>query len=152
MRVSSLLALVSAALVAAAPSPIPEDAESYVLAGPLPYEELKSEVAKLKSDGSNAARSLNKRICEGVYMCDGQNFSGSCYYGCYPISVGIYPDSYWVSRISSVGPDSGGWCDFYQAGTGCDGTKGTHQIYRYPGGNLASGIDNNMGCFYCNPN
>ncbi|KAK1530236.1 uncharacterized protein CCOS01_05339 [Colletotrichum costaricense] len=134
MRVSSLLALVSATLVATAPSPVPEDANSYVLAGPLPYEELKTEVAKLKSDGSNAARSLNKRICEGVYI------------------VGIYPDSYWVSRISSVGPDNGGWCDFYQAGSGCDATKGSHQIFRYPGGNLASGIDNNMGCFYCNPN
>ncbi|KXH34228.1 hypothetical protein CSAL01_07094 [Colletotrichum salicis] len=135
MRVSSLLALVSATLVAAAPSPVPEDANSY-----------------LKSDGSNAARSLNKRICEGVYMCDGQNFSGSCYYGCYPISVGIYPDSYWVSSISSVGPDNGDWCDFYQAGSGCDATKGSHQIFRYPGGNLGSGIDNNMGCFYCNLN
>ncbi|GKT59993.1 hypothetical protein ColTof4_00134 [Colletotrichum tofieldiae] len=65
MRVSSFLALASAAFVAAGPGHVPEDAESYVLAGPLPYKELKTEVAKLKSDGeSNVARSLNKRICE----------------------------------------------------------------------------------------
>ncbi|EQB51234.1 hypothetical protein CGLO_09234 [Colletotrichum gloeosporioides Cg-14] len=112
MHASSFIALLSATFAAAAPSPAPSgDAESYVLAGPLPYEELKAEVAKLKSDSdSNVARSLNKRICEGVYMCDLDNFGGECYYGCYPISVAIYPDSYWVSRISSVGPDSGGWC------------------------------------------
>ncbi|KAE9579746.1 hypothetical protein CGCF415_v003515 [Colletotrichum fructicola] len=153
MRASSFIALLSATFAAAAPSPAPSgDAESYVLAGPLPYEELKAEVAKLKSDSdSNVARSLNKRICEGVYMCDLDNFGGECYYGCYPISVAIYPDSYWVSRISSVGPDSGGWCDFY-GGNACEATRFSHQIFRNPGGNLAAGISNNMGCFYCNPN
>ncbi|KAI8286236.1 hypothetical protein K4K60_000669 [Colletotrichum sp. SAR11_57] len=107
MRASSFIALLSATFAAAAPSPAPSgDAESYVLAGPLPYEELKAEVAKLKSDSdSNVARSLNKRICEGVYI-----------------------------------------------GNACEATRFSHQIFRNPGGNLAAGISNNMGCFYCNPN
>ncbi|GKT44822.1 uncharacterized protein ColSpa_05003 [Colletotrichum spaethianum] len=147
MRFSSLLALISAAVVAAVPSPIPEDAKSYVLAGPLPYGELKTEVAKVKSDGEpNAARRLNKRICEGVYMCEDQDFSGDCYYGCYPLSKSIYPDSYWVSRISSVGPDNGGVCDFYK-GTTCNVLITTWQAYKYPGGNLKAAINDNMGCF-----
>ncbi|KAL0942898.1 uncharacterized protein CTRU02_200784 [Colletotrichum truncatum] len=153
MRVSCFLTLLSTAFVAAAPGTVPAaDAESYIITGPLPYEELKAEVANLKNtDESNAARSLDKRICLGVYLCDGTNFTGECYYACYPVGKGIYPDSYWVSRITSVGPDQGGQCDFYAAGANSDPTKGRHQIFRYPGGNLASGIDNNMGCFYCNP-
>lgn len=119
MRVSIFLALISAAFAAAAPNVAPSthaetNADAYILAGPLPYTELKAKVATLNiEDRIIASRDLEKRICEGVYMCDGASFTGSCYFGCYPINDPIFPDPYWVTRISSVGPDQGGRCTFY---------------------------------------
>lgn len=138
--------------------------ESWILAGPASYADVQSTVAGMKATGSHpnsvsrrngggtegGGGGLDKRVCEGVYLCDGADFSGSCYYGCYPISTGIKPDSYWVGRLVSAGPDQGGWCDFY-GGDDCDPGKFSHIIFGYPGGNLPDGIAHNLGCFYCNP-
>ncbi|KAF3808707.1 hypothetical protein GCG54_00010896 [Colletotrichum gloeosporioides] len=41
---------------------------------------------------------------------------------------------------------------WWDSGNACEPTRFSHQIFRNPGGNLAAGISNNMGCFYCNPN
>ncbi len=130
---------------------------SWILAGPASYADVQGAVAGLKAAGNHpnslvgrGADQLAKRVCEGVYLCDGAGFSGSCYYGCYPISTGIRPDPYWVSRLVSAGPDEGGWCDFYGGGD-CDPSKFVHTIFQYPGGDLPGGIADNLGCFYCNP-
>jgi hypothetical protein len=56
--------------------------------GPLPYTELKAQVEAIQA--SNKRDVLTKRTTEGVYLCDGLNFSGSCYWGAYPIGVGQY--------------------------------------------------------------
>lgn len=100
----ALLAVVAPAITT--PVPAPEGTQ----VGPLPIEELRAAVAEMKLN----ERDLGKRVSEGVYMCDGADFSGSCYWGSYPISVAIYPDPYWQTRIVSVGPDQGGWCQFYK--------------------------------------
>ncbi len=54
--------------------------------GPLPYTELKAQVEAIQA--SNKRDVLTKRTTEGVYLCDGLDFSGSCYWGAYPIGVG----------------------------------------------------------------
>lgn len=58
----------------------------YLEIGPLPYTELKAQVEAMQA--SNKRDVLDKRTTEGVYLCDGLNFSGSCYWGAYPIGVG----------------------------------------------------------------
>jgi hypothetical protein len=53
--------------------------------GPLPYAELKAQVEAMHA--SNKRDGLTKRTTEGVYLCDGLNFSGNCYWGAYPIGL-----------------------------------------------------------------
>ena len=53
--------------------------------GPLPYAELKAQVEAIHA--SNKRDVLTKRTTEGVYLCDGLNFSGNCYWGAYPIGL-----------------------------------------------------------------
>ncbi len=59
---------------------------TYLEIGPLPYTELKAQVEAMQA--SDKRDVLTKRTTEGVYLCDGLNFSGSCYWGAYPIGVG----------------------------------------------------------------
>lgn len=60
---------------------------TYLEIGPLPYAELTAQVEALHASEKRDAR-LSKRTTEGVYLCDGLNFSGNCYYGAYPIGQG----------------------------------------------------------------
>lgn len=55
---------------------------------------------------------VDKRACAacGVYLCSGKNFTGECYWGCYPARTLIEIDSYWRTHIASVGPDPGCYC------------------------------------------
>ncbi|EJD54958.1 hypothetical protein AURDEDRAFT_155196 [Auricularia subglabra TFB-10046 SS5] len=140
------VSLATALIIAVTAAAHPTNSTSYKITGPLPYAELKLAVAQLHH--AEGKRSLDKRLCEGVYLCAGRDFTGECYWACYPISTAIYPDAYWVPRIESVGPDQGGWCDFF-GGSVCE--EGPSQPFEYPGGNLEPPVANAMGCFYCNP-
>lgn len=82
----TLLTLVAgmAGLTAALP---PITNSTYFEIGPLPYAELKAQVEALHASEKRSA-GLSKRTTEGVYLCDGLNFSGDCYYGSYPIGDG----------------------------------------------------------------
>lgn len=91
-------------------------------------------------------------------------------------TIAIYPDSYWVTRLRSAGPDNyngdgGGsnYCAFYGcvifelvclilvlqltscccSGNSCDDTLYVHDVMSYPGGNLGVGVADGMGCFFC---
>jgi hypothetical protein len=125
MKVAALLFSVTSGMLLATAKPIAkplgyQDSSDFsYLAGPLPYDTLVHNIELAKTNGTIATaslgvRSLQKRTSAGVYLCDGQGFSGSCYYGSYPISTGIHPDDYWVHRIRSVGPDRGFQCYFYK--------------------------------------
>lgn len=37
---------------------------------------------------------LKAQVCCGLYICDGLNFTGNCYWACYPPFVEIFPDNY----------------------------------------------------------
>ena len=55
---------------------------------------------------------LDKRQCAacGVYLCAGKDFTGQCYWGCYPPRKLVEVDDYWRTHIASVGPDKGCYC------------------------------------------
>jgi hypothetical protein len=109
--VIAFLAVVAPVLANPVANPIPTtSAAEGTQVGPLPIDELRAKVANMKV----TEHDLGKRVSEGVHMCDAENFSGSCYWGNYPISTGIVPDPYWQVRSASVGPDNGGWCIFYK--------------------------------------
>ncbi|KAH6662385.1 hypothetical protein B0J14DRAFT_707667 [Halenospora varia] len=146
LAIFSLLALTSATPItttATGPtSSVPLD-DSMIIAGPLPFANLTTVVNNLHSNTTVDKRAINV----GLYMCANANFKGQCYYGMYPISVGIKPDPYWQARISSVGPDKDVQCFFYSKGC----ISGVIQAFSYPGGNLRAGLNNHLKCFYCNP-
>jgi hypothetical protein len=89
--------------------------------------------------------------CCGVYICDGLNFDGNCYWACYPWKDKIVPDPYFQRNAGSFGPDPG--CQCFPEGlddSGCDNSLDGHDITKYPGGNLGICI-NNLASFHCNP-
>ncbi|RYP42919.1 hypothetical protein DL770_011961 [Monosporascus sp. CRB-9-2] len=153
MHFTTLMPILAAAapFVLAAPGKAPASApsttslEGSIMAGPLSYEELQSQVKKMKADGS-----LYKRdgICAGVYYCSDADFLGDCYYGCYPISTSTYPGE-WASRISSFGPDRGFQCYTYDHD--CSDGDGSTQAFSFPGGTLNPDMNDQLFCFYCNP-
>ncbi|KAF8462155.1 hypothetical protein BDZ91DRAFT_735345 [Kalaharituber pfeilii] len=155
----SLVAVVVAGFQAALAAPAPAEstpatphpfqaegmpAEDIVVLGPASYEELQKMVAEAKSSGKVI---LDKRqACGkmGVYLCEHANFAGQCYWGAYPGCTKIYPDPYWMIRISSVGPDRGVECIFWSF---------THnlQIFTYPGKNCDSAMNDRVSYFHCHP-
>ena len=87
----------------------PEPLGVNLTVGPAPFEELKPQVELFTSNRlalGNFSSQAQAAAC-GVYFCEDPGFTGNCYWGCYPIGVAIYPDTYWVFRITSVGPDPG---------------------------------------------
>lgn len=59
---------------------------TYLEIGPLPFAELKAQVEAMQA--SEKRNTLAKRTTLGVYLCDGKDFTGNCYWAAYPIGVG----------------------------------------------------------------
>lgn len=107
---------------------------------------------------------LDRRQCAacGVYLCAGKDFTGECYWGCYPPRTLIEVDSYWRTHIASVGPDRGCYCTLgtpyvdqflllVSMLTLCSELSSC-QGFEYPGGNLEKNACwGNVGNFYCVP-
>lgn len=83
---TEIISLVVAALAGVTAALPPITNGTYLELGPLPYDELKAQVEAMHN--SDKRNSIHKRTTEGVYLCDGLNFSGNCYYGAYPIGEG----------------------------------------------------------------
>ncbi|KAH8660988.1 hypothetical protein BGZ60DRAFT_492442 [Tricladium varicosporioides] len=62
-----------------------------IIAAPLPLSNLTFVINSLPSETTVDKRAINT----GLYMCANATFKGQCYYGMYPISMGIKLDSYW---------------------------------------------------------
>lgn len=85
MRSIIIISLVAAMASTASAFP-PLTNETYLEIGPLPIAELRTQVEAMQD--SEKRNTLTKRTTEGLYLCDGQDFTGNCYYGAYPIGVG----------------------------------------------------------------
>ncbi|KAF2804147.1 uncharacterized protein BDZ99DRAFT_525739 [Mytilinidion resinicola] len=88
-----------------------------------------------------------------IWTCSEPNFGGECrlittgWGGCNDLGD-------WGKQISSIGPDSGGWCDFWPAGSpSCHTTAGYWKYITYPGiadlGADAPALNKNVGTYYC---
>ncbi|KAK1768265.1 hypothetical protein QBC33DRAFT_536686 [Phialemonium atrogriseum] len=116
---------------------------SHAVATPIDDSVERGELTK-----ASEVSELDRRQCAacGVYLCAGKDFTGECYWGCYPPRTLIEVDSYWRTHIASVGPDRGCYC-----------TLGTPELsscqgFEYPGGNLEKNACwGNVGNFYCVP-
>jgi len=111
MKLSFLFSILPLALQSYA-ADAPEPAAAKLTLGPAPITELRPQVEKFNANRellgnfTLSAQAQAAAAC-GVYLCEHPNFQGQCYWGCYPLGTPIYPDTYWVFRLSSVGPDPG---------------------------------------------
>ncbi|KAM5349716.1 hypothetical protein ACJ41O_006221 [Fusarium nematophilum] len=119
------------------------------LASPVSDADLTDMVKRGELKPEEEVSELEKRQCAacGVYLCAGPDFTGQCYWGCYPPRTLIEIDPYWQLRIASVGPDRGCYCTI--------GTpqRSSCQGFEHPGGNVGNNnCRGNVGNFYCVPN
>ncbi|KAM5344088.1 hypothetical protein ACJ41O_012625 [Fusarium nematophilum] len=119
-----------------------------VLASPVEDAELAEMVKRGEIKREEDVTELERRQCAacGVYLCSGKDFSGQCYWGCYPPRETIEIDQWWQQRIASVGPDKGCFCTIgTPKHSSCEG-------FESPGGNVGNNqCRGNVGNFYCIP-
>ncbi len=93
---------------------------------------------------SSAANTLEKRTPGGIFICTGENYSGTCGYKVQPFNQCIVLDSPYYHNIGSFGPDRGALCRLTTSAPTC--TTHGDAFIQYPGtGNLRNYNGVNVG-------
>ncbi|KAM5344862.1 hypothetical protein ACJ41O_010724 [Fusarium nematophilum] len=141
-------------------------ADMGVLASPVSDADLAKMVERGEIKPEEDVTELDRRDCAGcgLYLCAGKNFSGKCYWGCYPPRKTVTIDKWWQTRIQSVGPDKGCVCTIgtpyvYPPSAGdasrvnqFNSSHSSCQAFTHPGGNVGNNACRaNVGNFFCVP-
>ena len=101
---TSFLTIAAAGLSLASPSRHREQKRD------INHPQVRAEMEAARTVALEKLDDVEKRVCCGLYICDGFDFTGNCYWACYPVAEHIELDEYFQNNIGSWGPDEGCSC------------------------------------------